>query len=159
MSTLAVEIKRSAAQGDKVVAGGFSGAIRSLENPGLELNDEWTFPENYEVRSTKIGENSAEYIFIEVTNGQAKTVKKFFPGTFTKSRAVVNEDKTATGVRAVTKGTAAEKFREYGSIQEGMDAMKGKHVKVTNLETVRCIRFGTDSLMNAQIPTIDLVEA
>lgn len=153
MATLAVEIKRAEAAGDKKIAG-FTGAVRSLENLNLEVNDEWTFPTSYDVYDQKIGDNHAQYIFIEV-NGNAK---KFYPSTFTKSRTIYNEDGTSTDQRVHTEGTAAELFRSAGSVNEAMKLLAGKKVKVTDVKTVRTLRYGTTSLMNATIPTIDLVE-
>ena len=153
MATLAVEIKRAEAAGDKKIAG-FTGAVRSLENLNLEVGDEWTFPTSYDVYDQKIGDNHAQYIFIEV-NGNAK---KFYPSTFTKSRTIYNEDGTSTEQRVHTEGTAAELFRSAGSVDEAMKLLAGKKVKVTDVKTVRTLRYGTTSLMNATIPTIDLVE-
>lgn len=153
MATLAVEIKRAEAAGDKKIAG-FTGAVRSLENLNLEVNDEWTFPTSYDVYDQKIGDNHAQYIFIEV-NGNAK---KFYPSTFTKSRTIYNEDGTSTEQRVHTEGTAAELFRSAGSVNEAMKLLAGKKVKVTDVKTVRTLRYGTTSLMNTTIPTIDLVE-
>lgn len=152
MATLEVEIARAKAAGDKKVAG-FTGAQRSLENVGLEKGDKFTFPENYDVYEQKIGDNTVQYIFVTI-NGNAK---KFYPSTFTKSRTVYNEDGTSTGERKHTMGSAAELFRKSGTIKEGMEALKGKTVVVSELELIRTQRFGTTSLMNATIPTIDLV--
>ena len=126
----------------------------SEENLNLEVGDEWTFPTSYDVYDQKIGDNHAQYIFIEV-NGNAK---KFYPSTFTKSRTIYNEDGTSTEQRVHTEGTAAELFRSAGSVDEAMKLLAGKKVKVTDVKTVRTLRYGTTSLMNATIPTIDLVE-
>ena len=153
MATLAVEIKRAEAAGDKKIAG-FTGAVRSLENLNLEVGDEWTLPTSYDVYDQKIGDNHAQYIFIEV-NGNAK---KFYPSTFTKSRTIYNEDGSSTDQRVHTEGTAAELFRSAGSVDEAMKLLAGKKVKVTDMKTVRTLRYGTTSLMNATIPTIDLAE-
>ena len=92
---------------------------------------------------------------VELTNGNAKP---FYPSTFTKSRTVFNEDSSSTGTRVHTKGSAAEEFRKHRTVQEAMDALRGKTVKITNIDTVRTLRYGTTSLMDAQIPTIDFVE-
>lgn len=154
MATLEQEIKRNIARGDKKV-NGFTGAVRSLENLGLEKGDEFTIPEKFDVYEQKIGDNAVQYIMVELKNGNAKP---FYPSTFTKSRTVYNQDGTSTGQRVFTKGTAAELFRQYGSVQEGMDALRGKTVKVSDIEQVDTLRYGTTSLMKAQIPTIDLVD-
>lgn len=152
MATLAVEMKRAEAAGDKRVAG-FSGAVRSLENVGLEVGDEWVFPTSPEVWEQKIGENKAQYIFVDI-NGN---VKKFYPSTFTKSRTVYNEDGNPTTKRVHTMGTAADLFRTAGSVEEGMQLLAGKKVKVTDVVSIKTLRFGTTSLMDTTIPTIDLV--
>lgn len=153
MATLAIELKRNEARGDKKVSG-FSGQVRSLENLGLEIGDSFTFPEEYEVYEQKLGTTSVQYIMVELTNGNAKP---FYPSTFTKSRLVYNEDKTPTTTRMYTTGSAAELFRTFGSVEEGMNALKGKTVKVTKIKPCRTIRYGTSELMDALIPTIDLV--
>lgn len=153
MAELAVELQRNIARGDKKV-NGFSGSVRSLENLGLEKGDQFTIPESFDVYEQKIGETSVQYIMVELTNGNAKP---FYPSTFTKQRTIYNQDGTSTGTRVHTKGTAAELFRQHGSVQEGMDALRGKTLKVSDIEMVDTLRYGTTSLMKAQIPTIDLV--
>lgn len=154
MANLTVEKARALANGDKQVAG-FSGGIRSLENVALELNDTFTFPTSYEVFEQKIGDNKVQYIWVTLENGNAK---RFYPSTFTKARTVFNEDGTSTGVRKYTLGTAAEEFRKHGTVEEGMKALAGKKVKVTNIEVVSTLRYNSDKLQNTQIPTIDIVE-
>ena len=154
MAGLSVEVARAKAAGDKKVTG-FEGAVRSLENLNLEVGDKFTMPENYEVYEQKLGDSKAQYIFVDLGND---SVKKFYPSTFTKSRTVYNEDGTSTGERIHTMGTAAELFRTAGSVADGMNLLKGKTLKVTDIKVVRTMRYGTTSLMNAQIPTIDLVD-
>lgn len=154
MGTLAVEKQRNLSRGDKKV-NGFSGAIRSLEALNLEKGDTFVIPESFEVFEQKIGEGTAQYIFVELANGNAKP---FYPSTMTKRRTIYNEDGTSTGEAVFTTGTAAELFRSFGSVQEGMEALKGKKIVVSDVKTVRTLRFGTASLMNAQIPVLDLVD-
>lgn len=153
MAGLATEVARATARGDKKV-NGFSGAIRSLENNGLEKGDKFTIPETFDVYEQKIGENKVQYIFVELGNGN---VKPFYPSTFTKVRTVYNEDGTSTGTRVHTKGSAADLFRSKGDVATGMDALRGKTLEVTNIEMVPTLRYGTTSLMQAQIPTIEIV--
>lgn len=154
MAGLSVEVARAKAAGDKRVSN-FDGAIRSLENLNLEVGDQFTLPEKYEVYEQKIGNNKAYYIFVDLGNDH---VKKFYPSTLTKSRTVYEEDGQSTGQRVHTEGSAAELFRSAGSVADGMNLLKGKTLKVTDIKTVRTMRHGTTSLMNAQIPTIDLVD-
>lgn len=154
MASLEVEIARNIARGDVQVSG-FSGAVRSLENLGLEAGDTFTIPNEFAVYEQKIGDNKVQYIMVELENGNAKP---FYPSTFTKSRTVFNEDGTSTGIRKYTLGTAADEFRKHGEVNVAMNALKGKKLKVTKIEPVRTLRYGTDTLMTAQIPTIDFVQ-
>lgn len=155
MATLAVEVARVEARGDKKV-NGFSGAVRSLENTGLEKGDILTIPDKFDVYEQKIGEGKAQYILCKL--GDTENVKPFYPSTFTKRRTIYNEDGSTTNQSVFTKGTAAELFRSFGKVEDGMNALKGKKIKVTDVENIRTLRYGTTTLMTAQIPTIDLVD-
>lgn len=155
MATLAVEIARAEARKDKVV-NGFSGEIRSIENVGLEKGDILTIPDKFEVREQKFGDNVAQYIFCQL--GDTENVKPFYPSTFTKMRTVYDENGVSTGVRVFTTGSAAELFRSFGDVAEGMNALRNKKIRVSDIQEVRTLRYGTTSLMTAQIPVIDLVE-
>lgn len=155
MGTLAVEIKRAEARKDKV-CNGFSGEIRSLDNDGLEKGDVLIIPEKFEVRERRFGDNSAQYILCELEG--TDRVKPFYPSTFTKIRTVYDEDGIATSERVHTTGSAAELYRSFGSIADGMDALRGKKICVTDVIPVRTLRYNSDQLMTAQIPVIDLVE-
>lgn len=155
MATLAVEVSRAEARGDKKV-NGFKGEVRSLENIGLEKGDVLTIPQTFQVFEQKIGDGVAQYILCKL--GDTENVKPFYPSTFTKQRTVYNEDGTSTQTRVHTTGSAADLFRSFGKVEDGMNALRGKKIVVTDVKTVRTLRYGTTSLMNAQIPVINLVE-
>jgi len=158
MSTMAMEIKRNKERGDKRV-NGFSGAQRSLDNMGLEVGDTFTFPEEYEVYEQNLNGNKVQYIMVEMLDGPSKGMAKpFYPSTFTKTRRVYESDGTATTVRKHTMGTAAELYRTAASVAEGMDKLKGETVRVDIIEDVPTLRFGSNQMTTAQIPTINIVE-
>ena len=155
MASLAVEEKRQLEMGAKEV-NSFGGAVRSLENTGLEKGDKFTFPTKYDkIYQRMFGENKASFILVEIS---PDNVKPFYPTTFTKSRTIYNEDKTSTGKRVHTTGTAAEIFQKCATIDEGMQKLAGKTVIVSDVKTIRTLRYNSTELMNAQIPVIDLVE-
>ena len=158
LQSLETEIARAKASGDKEVAKCES-AIRSVEINNLSEGDTWTFPTEYKRYQQKIGNYNVYYIWIEVKEANGNTVpKKFYLSTFTKVRFIVNEDKTLTGERAMTEGTATKAWRDCPSLEEGLTAMKGKTVKVTKINEVRCLSFDRQSVVTSQIPTIDFVE-
>lgn len=157
MALYAVEESLSLARGDKKVSG-FSGAIRSLDLLYLEEGDVLIIPEKFEVfeRKFKGSDNTAQYIFCKLDGKE--DVKPFYPSTFVKVREVVNENGEGTGVRKHTLGTAADLFRTFGTIEDGMNALKGKKIKVSKVEIIRSLRFGTMNVVNTQILTLDLVD-
>lgn len=132
----------------------FSGKMRSIENFGLEKGDQFIIPYNYEIREEDLNGNSTYFIKVSLLNG---TVKHFYPAILRKCKLVFNEDGTSTGKRVATDGTAAELFQKYRTMRQGLDALRGKVLQITDIKFVRTIRYGTTSLMLTQIPTIDIV--
>lgn len=161
MGVLIKEIERAEAVNEKVIGNKFKGATRSLDNPSFEVGDTWTFPKNYEVRSMKLGNSVVEYIFVELADGNAK---KFFPSTLTKSVRVYEEGPDGMAVpvanaeRVVCQGAVAELFREFATVDKGMEALKGKTVKVVGMQPVPTLNYNNGRLRNSLVPTIEFVE-
>lgn len=154
MATLEQEIKCAKKTEPKKVPE-FSQKMRSLTFDGLEKGDLFTIPYNYEIWEEELNGTTLQYIKITLISG---VEKHLYPTVFRKSRIIYNEDGTSTGKRVFTTGTAAKLFQSCKNIQEGMIALRGKTLKVTDVKIVRTLRYGTTSLMDAQIPTIDIVE-
>lgn len=154
MATLEQEIKRVGRSEPKKVSE-FSQKFRTLTFYGLEKGDQFTIPTDYEIWEEVLNGTTLQYINITLTSG---VEKHLYPAVFCKTRIIYNEDGTSTGKRVFTTGTAAKLFQSCKNFQEGMNALRGKTLRVTDMKTVRTLRFGTTSLMDAQIPTIDIVE-
>lgn len=152
------EIKHAEASGDKKLAK-LTGGVPNVEVSGFMIGDEWTMPEKYEYFAKNLGGKDVPYIFVEVTNNGEKTVKQLFISMFVKRRSVVNEDGSRTGRMIFTQGSAAEKFRDNATFEEAMNSLKGLTMKITAMDPVYCIRYGTTKdVILSDIPTIDLVE-
>lgn len=162
MFDLNYEITRTAKNGDKDIAG-FSGGMRQVELNLLEEGDVFTFPDKIQARETLVNGRKAEYCFVVVQkkgNPNAKQYVQFYPGTFTKSIAVVDANNMPTGTRVHTTGSAAEEFWSHPTIAEAMDAMAGKTCKVTKSTMVHTFRFGsTTETRDTSVLTIDFIEA
>lgn len=156
MSKLDVEVKRAEAQGAKRIQS-FSGAIVDINNASFDKGDIIEIPESFEVYEQPVGTNKVQFIFVKVQNNNIESVKKLYPTTFTKSRSIANEDGTLTGERISTKGTAVDLYRSYGTVADAMEALKGKKIQVTDILSVRVLRFGTTQVMNTNILTLDLI--
>ncbi len=154
MGKLTVEIDRAIAAGDKKISK-FTGAVRNLETI-LAQGDEFTMPTDYsgQVYEQTIGNGKAQYIFVETTNGE---VRKLYPSVFTKRRQVVDENDVVTSTFKSTTGSAADAFKAEGSVEKAMDALKGKTLVVTAVETIRTPAFGRPGeVVNTNIYTIDI---
>lgn len=146
------EIKeRAIANGDQVLSS-FGGSIPPLDLNNLEKGDVFTIPTNFEVFAQKIGDNTVEYTIVTLDNGAAK---KFFPSMLTKRRAVCSADGELTGEWKHSLGTVVDDFQKYTTIQAGMEALKGKKIKISDSETVKCLQYGTDKVVNTNIFTFD----
>lgn len=138
----------------------FSKPLRSTENMAFEVGDVITLPTPpFNVFRRAIGSNIAEYVIVEVKSAAGvESAKQFYPSVFAKMRPIYNEDKTPTGNRAVTKGTAAEKAREFVEVNAAMEALAGKKVKVSNIDIIRTLNFDRTEVVNDKIMTLDLVD-
>ena len=122
------ELERAELQGDVPVEK-LSGAIRSIDFTGLELNDEFEIPADYKIlEHTFQGGSKAQYIKVVTSTGM---VKDFYPSTFTKSRLIYNDKDEPTADRDVTGGTAAEHWRTFVDPNEALQSIIGKKMKVT----------------------------
>lgn len=157
MATLAVEMERAEGRKD-TTSNSFTGAVRPLENTSLAKGDVLIIPTDFtgKVKTMKIGDNKAEYIFCQLEGSE--NVKQFFPSVLTKRADVYDEDGEPTGQSVHATGSAVDLFQKYGEIQKGMEALKGKKIRVSDMMNVRTLRYGTTSLMTARIPVIDLVD-
>lgn len=157
MATLAVMKKRDELDG--IVAASdnkFTGAVREPGVSAFEKGDTFKIPENFKVYNQPIGDNTVQFIYVEV--GSSKIAKRFYPSIMWRSRNVCNEDKMLTGEVMRASGTAVDEFRKYGSVQDAMTALKGKTLRITKMQPVRTLRYNSTDLITDHIPVIDLVE-
>lgn len=133
----------------------FSGKIRSIENFGLEKGDIFFIPINYKIWEKDLNGVPIQYIEVFHINGEKR---HFYPAVLRKVRTIYNDDGTTNGQRVATDGTAAKIFQSFRFMKDGLNALRGKYLKISDIRYVRTMRYGTTSLMNAQIPTIDIVK-
>lgn len=147
------EEARAEARGD-VKSNSFSGAIRNTDMQPLMKGDVFPIPEEFTVFSSKQF-NGAQYIF--VTTDKERVVQ-FFPSTLTKAVQEYDSNLKMTGNRVVAKGSAVELFTQFADVNEGMNALKGKKIKVSDIIEVQTVRYNSERLRTAQVPVLDIVE-
>lgn len=162
MGIMAIEIERAEARGEKVIGSSFTKEVRDVELNNFEVGDVFTIPETFEVRQQKFGGNTTEYIFVDV-NGNAK---RFYPSVMWKRRQRYTEEKSAdgksipvpTGEYIHTTGKVAEDFRKFGTVQNAMESLKGKAIKIAGVTPVNTLRYGTTTLTTSNIFQIEYAD-
>ena len=103
-------------------------------NTGLELGDVFTLPHHYEVFSERCFNKPicSEFIFVKAQNGR---MKRLYPSQFLRKVPSYNQDGILQEI-VYANGSAVELFKMYSTITEGMDALKGKTIMVTNVRKV-----------------------
>ena len=164
--TAAVEKARqeALAQANNSAGNGFQGDVRVFDLTSLEKGDKVKIEFNNEdVINQKMGEREvdgkkepiiAQYIVLQTEGGK---VVNFYPSVFTKARKVYNADGTPTSLWARTGGTAAAEYKKHESVQEAMEALKGRTIEVTDSVSVHTKAYGRNEFVDTNILTIDLV--
>lgn len=146
MLTLENVIRREIAKGTKRVSG-FSGCIPE-EPCGFELGDTFTIPTQFQVYEEKIGECANQFIFVGTVNGN---IKKFYPSQLSRIVSIYNSNGLPTGCKIYADGIASQLYRQFGTVADGMNALKGKTIRVTDITKVQSC-FGPKTVY-----TFDLV--
>lgn len=147
--TIVEKIAADKASAQRVVVEGFSKAFRSNQLNNLQDGDIITIPEKYEVFSRKIGDNTAEYINVEVVSADStKHVAEFYPTAMARIAFVVDENgknKYVDGHREIKRSTGdVVSFIEGKAINPTMEALKGCSIKYNVVERVNTRKFGVE---------------
>lgn len=128
MRTLEIAIRKEIAKGTKR-ASGFSGCIP--EKPcGFELGDTFTVPTQFEVYEERIVECTNQFIFVETVNGD---IRKLYPSQLSRIVSIYDSDGLPTGCKIYANGTASQLYRQFETVADGMNALKGKTIRVTDI--------------------------
>lgn len=138
----------------------FPGEMRDAEIITFKEGDVFTIPQEFEIFGIKLAgsEDPVPFILVE-TNGKDGNgfAKRFFPSTFWKSRTVYTKDKIPTEKHVSVSGTAVDFVHKYTTVEEAMNALKGKKLKISKMTNVVTLSF-RGNLVNTNIPVIDFVE-
>lgn len=148
-----------AAEGNK-----FNTPVRNMDaGDPLSVGDVITIPTNYKVLQTKLNPQDpnarlVSFIMVEVKNDDTKTERnmRFFPNQLAKVVFPVDADgKRLPKVK--TTGTATKEYTSHATIDEAMEALKGKQIKVTKDDVYQTLRFGDNAIVNTHVYNYDLV--
>lgn len=156
------EIANSKGSVTAVADGKFDGPVRNMDaGDPLMKGDEFTIPADFREHMLQVtiseGSKPAKFIMVEVSNpetGQEKNVR-FFPNQLAKIIFPVDE-KGKRLPKVKTTGTASKLYASFNIIDEAMDALVGKKIKVTNDEMYKTTRYQSDEIVNSHIYQYDL---
>ena len=158
--TLVEAVEKAKKETNVVSLKSFPGEMRDAEIVTFKEGDVFTIPEQFDILGVKLAgsEDPVPFILVETDGKDGKGfAKRFFPSTFWKSRTVYTKDKVPTEKHVSVSGTAVDFVHQYTTVEEAMNALKGKKLKIAKMTSVVTLSF-RGNLVNTNIPVIDLVE-
>lgn len=158
--TLVEAVEKAKKETNVVSLKSFPGEMRDAEIVTFKEGDVFTIPAQFDILGVKLAgsEDPVPFILVETDGKDGKGfAKRFFPSTFWKSRTVYTKDKVPTDKHVSVSGTAVDFVHQYTTVEEAMNALKGKKLKISKMTSVVTLSF-RGNLVNTNIPVIDLVE-
>lgn len=158
------EINNSKGTVTAVEGNKFNKAVRNMDaGDPLSVGDVITIPTEFKVLQVNLTPDAntptmALFIMVEVKNEDtgAERNMRFFPNQLAKVAFPVDADgKRLPKVK--TTGSATKEYTSYATIDEAMEALKGKQIKVTKDDVYQTLRFGDNAIVNTHIYNYDLV--
>lgn len=149
MNNLEREYCRAAAQGIRKVPE-FSGVITGAPL-GFEVGDVFTVPTEFTVLEEMICEVRNQFIFVETQNGE---VRRFYPSQLSRRVRAYDKEGNPSNL-VIADGTASQLYKMHGSVREGMEALKGKTIRVSKVTKVFTVLW--DLPQYKTVYTFDLV--
>ena len=140
----------------------FGKSVRNVDQDPLGVDDVFIIPADYKVLEAPLfdGGDLVRFIMVNVTNEKTGISRnmRFFPNQLAKVANPVINGVTQTKVK--TPGTAAKMYQGFADQGvEGMDnamqALIGKRIKVTAKQAYTVYKFGTTTETTTNIYTYD----
>ena len=149
MASLQDYIKREYAKGNQT-QNMFDGDVPRIST-NFEVGDIFTLPTKYLVFIERIERAVNQFIFVETKSGE---VRKLYPLQLSRKVRIYNTDGSYSGI-AQANGTASQLYMSHLTVQEGMEALSGKTIRVSKITSVQTMQF--DNLHYRTVYTFDLV--
>ena len=158
------EINNSKGTVTKVEGNKFNTPVRNMDaGDPLSVGDVITIPTEFKVLQVNLTPDAktptmALFIMVEVKNEDtgAERNMRFFPNQLAKVAFPVDADgKRLPKVK--TTGSATKEYTSHATIDEAMEALKGKQIKVTKDDVYQTLRFGDNAIVNTHVYNYDLV--
>ena len=127
--------------------------VRNMDatNDPLEIGDEITIPQDYEVLLTDINGNQYPCTVAEVktTDGGERNMR-FFPNSLAKVVYPVDAE-GKRGPKVKTTGTVAKWYSEKGTVDEAMKELAGKTIVIAGKETYNYRDYNTKEIRSTSV--------
>jgi len=134
---MVVESRRAAELAGVKINNGFAKKAIGGGMDAFTAGDVFTIPEDFtgKVYRTPIGENFAEFILVKVTNNGKESAKRLYPSFFSRNLQIVNAETGEPIGRKRNEGAPCTDYMSCATQEDGMNALRGKTIKVDNEET------------------------
>lgn len=142
----------------------FHGAVRNMDmGEPLAEGDTIHIPTDFTgkifdapIQGTNL---KVQYMLLEITRkGSAeRETFRFYPNMLVKVVYPVDTESNVRLPKVKTSGSASNEFGKYATIQEGMNALKGRDILVAKDTVYPTWRYGTQEVTNAHCYQYDLV--
>lgn len=149
MNVLKIAKHRAYAEGYKKISS-FSGTIPEAPK-GFEVDDIFTIPPQFQVFESEIGGVKNQFIFVMNQYGE---VKRFYPSQLSRRVRAYNYDGTPDQL-VIADGSASRLYKTHRTVQDGMEALKGKTIRVSAVTKVFTLHW--ECAQYKTVYTFDLV--
>lgn len=174
MANYDVEYKRAEQSGDEPVEGGFVGNVRQLGPNSFKVGDMFRIPADFKVfKNAQLSQNTETpvlYTFVELMSSKTKStgnVRQLYPSMFQRTIYAYKKDEdaeggatrdreAANGLGYITAGgKVAEDFSQHTTVQEAMQAIAGKTIKIVEERVVNSRNYlSKEQLKEGEMYTI-----
>lgn len=142
----------------------FKGAIRNMDmGEPLAEGDIIHIPEDFtgKIFEAPVGATTVKvgYMILEITRkgSEERESFRFYPNMLAKVVYPVDSERGVRLPKVKTTGTACEEFCKHATIQEGMEALKGRNILVSKDTVYPTWRYGTKEVVDTHCYQYDFV--
>lgn len=149
----------SAANGS-VVKNSFTDRAIRMSSESFVVGDTFVIPEKFSVCTMIIGDNEVEYMPISVKDSKNNVrFANLFPSMLWKFAFEVDKDGARVSTKpVVTSGSVYDAIKNFPTLNDRMEVLRGRTIKVTGAKEIRALRFRSTETYITTIYTYDFAD-
>lgn len=109
---------------------------RIVKESPIEKGDIIVMPTKYYIFEERIGDTRIPFILVDVANNGMTYIRKFFPSCLSKKVRLYTKGGMKTDEVYCSTGSAVDLYMKHDTVNEGMNALKGKTLYVRDIQKV-----------------------